>query len=247
MTTTSATPYTHHRPVSLTTGTDRYRATVATYGVTPATEEERQGYAVQAKQGDQEARQLVILVMYPLVAALAQRYHLAYVWASGARLDYEDLAQVGMMTIVERLDAALEAEAPYGYLTVAARKSMAHYCIETASLIRTPRRGSVKEAHRPFTDVESIDRVIDAESGLTLGETLVDLPQQTPTRDYTPLYEAVQALPERHREVVTRHYGLFDYAPEPLRSIERDKGFRAKAYKTVAVQKLATALQGVTV
>lgn len=231
--------------VPLLTGKQCYQAIVATYGITPPSEEERRGYAVQAKEGNQDARQAVILTMYHLVASIAHKYASGYAWTG--RIDYEDVAQVGMLTVVERLDAALEADEPYGYLTVAARTQMARYCHHNASPIRTPRRGSVKEAHRPFQRVERLEAVIDQETGLTLAETL-QAPSETAVahRDATPLYAALQALPERHREVIVRHYGLFDQGPEPFISIERERGFRAKAYHTAALHQLATTVQGMT-
>src|SRR5438270_224632 len=144
-----------------------------------------------------------------------------------------------MLKACECLQAALVSENPCGYLRVCASSAMSRYCNRYVSLIRTDydHNGFLPPQH-----VESLDIVIDTETEETAYDLLPEpQPVQEAQRDLTALYEAVEQLPARQRETISRHYGLQGPA-EPLSEIAesfRKPGSKASSTNVYQHQKEA--------
>jgi DNA-directed RNA polymerase specialized sigma24 family protein len=196
----------------------------------------------RARQGDQDAREQIVLALMDTIQGYAHRHATAMRWSG--RIETEDLLQLGMLAILEHLDIALTKDNPLGYLTTVARCAIIRHCVYHSSLITRPRaKDSIALSHMPDMVVMSLEKPLD-QDGLTLGDVLPGDSAPAPERDYTPLYEAVKALPEKHQAVIVRYYGLLQHAPERLCTIGRDIGTKKPhRYAQVAYKRLARSLE----
>ncbi len=121
--------------------------------------------------------------------------------------DYPDLCQVGNLAAVEHLDKALSTTNPCAYV-----RSKIKFAILSYSL------------HEIAARTESLNRQM-TEDGLTLADLLA-APEQHPVSEaygrYHRLYQELHRLPERYREILARHYGLYGRPEESLYCISRD-------------------------
>jgi hypothetical protein len=61
----------------------------------------------------------------------------------------------------------------------------------------------------PYIHVDSLDLPLsEEEEESTLADLIPAPAEATPQHDYAPLHQAVEALPEKRRDVIKRHYGL---------------------------------------
>jgi hypothetical protein len=84
----------------------------------------------------------------------------------GACLDAEDIIQAGAEYMLYRLDNALQAVNPIGYLLHAAQFAMLHYCQEQRSSIRVPHTSQHRGVAVPT--VVSLDAPLPGCEDLTL-------------------------------------------------------------------------------
>lgn len=84
----------------------------------------------------------------------------------GAALDSEDIVQAGIEYALCRLDKALQAVSPAGYLLHAAQFAMLNYCKEQQSSIRVPARSQWNGKRVP--QVLSLDAPLIAGEDMTL-------------------------------------------------------------------------------
>lgn len=184
------------------------------------TTHEKDQLVARARAGDAQARSDIILNFWRPCYLLALRYSRAYAWAS-PRLDGEELAQEGMLFVAKTVDMALTKYTPFSYLYKVVRWEMQEYCQVHCSLITTP-LSHVPHIPQPSSwDMLSLDTpVTGKDATLTLADVLPDTrpPYQDDEAQYQPLYEAIEQLSPRQREVLKRHYGL-GYCPESLNAI----------------------------
>jgi DNA-directed RNA polymerase sigma subunit (sigma70/sigma32) len=83
--------------------------------------------------------------------------------------------------------------------------------------------------------MESLDAPLPNDETETVADLIVP-PEAQPAaesdRDFTPLYQAIEQLTPRRKEVVIRSYGLYYHAPEQLRDLAQAVYGDAKRYKT---------------
>jgi len=168
------------------------------------TREEEQEVVRRAKIGDVEARTTLVQSCLNYVGFMAA-WHARYVFHD----EYLDLVGIGNVAVVEHVDAALTRENPCAYLRGCAKYAIIYYCRNRAGLIPTP-----WYAKRSIS-VASLDTPVYANTVQQESVVVREHP------DYSWLYQAVEQLPPRYREVLIRHYGLYDRPVESLYELSR--------------------------
>ncbi len=231
-----------HREMPLTTE-QQYRQDAMQQSMV-ISDEQKNALVHRARAGDEAAREEIILSFVRYCAALAARYTRTYAWAS-PRIEYLDLAQMGMLTVIQTLDRALQQEKPFLYLVVTVRNEISDYCLSHTSLITTPEVHTPDRPFFPRKEVVSLDTPISEDGPDTVGDLLA-APTPTegddPQEKYRRLYEAVERLPEKRRHIVKRHWGL-QCAPESLNAIGRRSGAYTQHSRALAT--LRQQLEGV--
>ncbi|MGI9058229.1 MAG: hypothetical protein ACR2H5_06595 [Ktedonobacteraceae bacterium] len=186
------------------------------YSLSPrATGEEEQAIIAQARAGNQEARFRLVEDAMHYVSALAWKFAQVY------ERDYIDIVAQGNLLLVEHLDHALASDCLLAYLRTKAKYGLIAYCTATQTLITTPKDTGHGKKLKPLS-VASLDSPITDDETILLLDTIED-PRSSalsqPAKDYTALYAAIDALPERQRDVVLRSFDLRDYEPQSLTQI----------------------------
>jgi len=109
---------------------------------------EEQELVQRARQGDQEARTLLIESCLRYVYSVASRYVRQY---SVSSLEVMDVAQVGNEAVVRHLDESLRGHSPCAFLRVSAWQAIAHYSMENKLIIRVPRTSYRHGRRAPLT------------------------------------------------------------------------------------------------
>jgi RNA polymerase sigma factor (sigma-70 family) len=210
-------------------------------------------YIEQARAGDNEARQALILhcISYALVKANGIYYE-----RRPRHIDALDLAQEANLKMLEGIDKALEVRQPVSYLVTLAVRAIQEYCTYHAPMIQKPEYSRERLARvDPYpATVESLDEPI-YEEGRLLKVELIEAPaphaepnDKKQQYRFKPLYKAVKKhLTSYQRAIVTRRYGLFGQSAESPSEIAeswqtRQTVISGTDYK--ARKKLAQVLEG---
>ena len=175
-------------------------------------QEEVDAIVERAREGDQEARELLIL------SCLSFVFYRGWKYKDDIRHDDPmDLVSIGNLAMVEVLDKALDADNPIKFLISQAAYAIQHYVFHLSPMIR-------RDKHRnEVTPVTSLDAEL-GNSDLTYHQLLgvLDPVEEEETDDllWGPLYQAIDKLTQKQRNVVKRHFGL-DCAPESFGDIGR--------------------------
>jgi len=173
---------------------------------------------IRARRGWPKARQTLVVscLRYSLGKARAI-YNLKQL----AHDDLLDLVQVASLAMLEDLDRALERENPVSYLRGIARRAIALYCSYRSSLVSRPTCFTQKMFEK-FGEVrvESLDAPLST-TGTLLRLDFVQAPEADPATlleererlqerhaRYAALYEALETLSPRQRQVITLRFGL---------------------------------------
>ncbi len=172
----------------------------------------------QAKQGSVQARDALIS------SCLHYVQFVAYKFADRYNTEMMTLIGEGNLALIENFEKALESKKPMGYLRKCACGRMIRYALcYGRSLIRTP-EGTTGARPNPIP-VDSFDVPAFDEEGCEtlLGRLLVE-PEMNGSseEDYQPLYQATEALGTKQRDVIVRHYGMYDAAPQPPHEIAEE-------------------------
>ncbi|MBA2391181.1 MAG: sigma-70 family RNA polymerase sigma factor [Ktedonobacteraceae bacterium] len=206
----------------LLTNEEQYRKEVRTLDG-QLTREQEQAYLERARNGEKEAREKLLESCLPYVMHLAGKYStITRAMQKNNSMEYLDLVQFGNVVLVERFERALTKPNPMGYLRAAISGLLLSYIEENAYGIKVTRTKKNKANGAPF-EVKSLDAPVSRENKSTRPVTYADIlpapePMKKQERDYTLLYQAIETLPEHHREIVTCFYGL-ECAPELLTDI----------------------------
>jgi len=165
----------------------------------------------RAQEGNKEARTALMKSCLNYVGCIAA-WHARYVFHD----EYLDLVGIGNAEVVERFDEALTMENPGAYLRGRAKYAIIYYCFNRSSLIPTP-----WFARKRFS-ITSLDNPVYSD---TLSQEPVVAEEQT---DYSLLYEALEQLPSRYREVLIKHYGLYGRPVESLYQMSRQMSTSVK-------------------
>lgn len=180
------------------------------------TSQEENEISTLARAGGEQARARLIENCLRYIAFIAARYK-RYVHHD----DYLDLVGVGNLAVVEHVEKALTVDNPHAYLFAVAKCEIITYCMTRASLITRSRYTPIAEMY-----VESLDAPLHRDGNVSLLDRLIateaEPGQKGEESDYTDLYSALDALPERQREVLTRHYGLRGHPAESLYEMSRE-------------------------
>jgi len=185
----------------LLTSEEQYRS--VTRRLPRFTREQEAELVVRARTGDPIAREELITSCLNYVGFIANWYA-RYVYHD----EYLDLVGIGNLVIVENLEKALAKDNPCAYLRKMVKTVVINYCITHASLVTRP-------VYSEPTHTNSLDTPVYAN---TLTQEPVST-QESP--DYTFLYQALEQLPKAYREVLTRHYGLYNSPVESLYEMSR--------------------------
>ncbi len=217
----------------LFTSEELYRNEVR--GLPRLTMAEEQEVVRRAREGDGEARTSLITSCLNYVGFIAAKYK--YVVSHD---DYLDLVGIGNLAVVEHLDRSLLRDNPYAYLRGVVKYTVLHYCFTHASLIARPQ-------HIAAVSTVSLDTARDDEQPLLQRLAAQNSSPEEAQPDYAWLYQALEQLPTRDREVLSCHFGLYGRPRESLYELSRSmsanvKGSIAYLIKDRALQRLRTHL-----
>ncbi len=185
------------------TSEEQYR--ILTRNLPRLSREEEADIVQKARTGDIVAREQLITNCLTYIEFIAKRYE-PYLHHD----DYLDLVSIGSLAVVENFSRALVKDNPSGWLRSRGKYAIIHYCFTHANLITRPDHNS-----EPVYTT-SLDQPYYSN---TLADKAPVVVRECP--DYTYLYEAVEQLPPHYQDVLIKHYGLYDSAPESLYALSR--------------------------
>jgi len=171
----------------LLTSEQQYCTELAQYTRLP--NEQEHALIERARSGDAQAREELITSLLPNISAFAWKYFLTSAWEV-AHLDYLDVVQAGNLTLVEKVDRALQTDHVCAYLLTYAYGVIRKQCERYgASLIAKPQMIGIAQVR-----VVSLDVPLSHETTNTLGDVLA-APDVTPAPMYDchALYQAIDA------------------------------------------------------
>ena len=171
------------------------------------TQEQEQALLDRALAGEKVSGDIV-LSLQQRIYSLAYRMAARHLQGKEQAIERMDFVQEANRAMLRHFQLALTKENPYSYLLKAARTAMID-CIR-----------KIEASQRDQDEVSSFSECIPTE--------IHTESSRKNEATYTPLYQAVQMLPEKQRLVILRHYG-FGCAPEPLNTISRSISLKACA------------------
>lgn len=168
--------------------------------------QQEQVIVARARTGDPVAREELIMSCLNYVGSIANR-HKQYLYHD----EYLDLVGEGNLAVVEAVERALTKENPCGYLRSVAKYTIISYCATRASLIA-----------RPDHNTEAIYMGSLDEKPYTYDTLMRHAPPTVRNHaDYSFLYAALAKLPKAYRDVLKKHFGLYDSQQESLYALSR--------------------------
>jgi RNA polymerase sigma factor (sigma-70 family) len=205
------------------------------------TREEEKPYIEKARRGDKEAQDIIVMTClnWTIMRAVS-----IYEQVRPTHLDVMDLAGVGYLEMMEKLDRALEVEEPIAYLMTTASWQMQTEATFNDSMIMRPRMNKEEQKKRdpyPAYDV-SLEQ---PHNGRSLQDVLTIREVAETPKDFTPLYQAVEKLNPVQRRTIIDNYGLYGQPALPLEQMaQRENKTRHNISSTLhkARRNLATKL-----
>ena len=175
--------------------------------VTTLTREEEYELAVQAKNGNAKARDTLILSNIPFAIKYSQSF-------KGYKIDAEDLSQIALIGLIEAVD---KFDADKGFRVITYAKWWIRKEIEEAA-------GKTKK-HSSTVNLSSIthnDPDFDEEQFISSHCENPEAPVEDKCMENEKLgriRKAIDLLPERESDIITRHYGLTGKEEESFNDI----------------------------
>ena len=164
----------------------------------------------QARLGDQDACHRLVLncLHWGMIKAFA-----IYDERRPPHVDVLDLMAEANLAMLEHVEQALGARDPVAYLMVIATQAMRVYCTYHAPLIQRPEwfsRSDLHELNRVLPQLGHLDEMLLSQ---ILAAPVLDLEgeeqhERRHQRRFDVFYEALFRLPEQHRSLLIRLYGL---------------------------------------
>lgn len=200
--------------------------------------EQENSLVKRAQAGERQAREAILESLMDHITYLARQYTRRYAWAK-PRIEYDDLVSVGTLSVWEKMEHALEhAACPFAYFVTTLERAMVHYCFQFCSPV---------QAEGTIVPVTSMDRPRGQEDDSTLYDEIAAPPlagTSAQQQDYMPLYQAIEALPEKEQLAIFASFQLeahvLDSHPGWEMARTTNWYFRARALTTLR-QTLASA------
>lgn len=202
------------------------------------TREQEDALLERARTGERQAREAILDSLMDRITYLARHYTRRYAWAAH-RIEYDDLVSVGSLLVWEKMEHALRYECPMAYFLTALERAIARYCAQSCSLVRDEPTVPIISLDCPLGGTE--DTLYDV-----IAAPLAETSKQP--QDYLPLYQAIDALPEKERLAILQGFQLdahvLDASPEwNTISPSSKSDYRGRALTTLR-QTLAAAYTG---
>ena len=175
-------------------------------------------------QRGEEVRDETILHLQPTIKRMASRlYQRHYLYTNEEQaIEPADLMQAANVRLLEKFSRARFQRKPLAWLCIVAANAMRD-CLNGRgdAIKREPGRQAI-----PLLKLSALFPGDWDETFVTLEEMLpceIHLPGPSTTDPaLLSLKQAVEALPEKQRAVITLHFGLDAHSPIPLRQISRE-------------------------
>ena len=214
----------------LLTSQQQYRKDIAPFREISC--EQEHVFVHAAREGDEQARNNLILSLLDYVEYWASLFVSTYGWISRS-IELTELISIGNFKLVESFDEAMDADNPWAFLASRAKYAMHSYCQNHTNCITTPH-------HAKSYVVESLDKPLNEDTE----ETLIDfLSEPNPVIWFSSLsisderiYTAIGHLGGKQKELVKRVYGLDGYERERMSDIR--KAYNGKEVTEQCMSKL---------
>lgn len=197
---------------------------------------EREALASRVRTGDRQSREKMICAFLRYCEKLAYRYSEMF-----AHVAYEDIFQEAIRVVMETMEQAIaKYDDPFPYIFLSVRREIIRYCLFDSHLIRIPETlENGKAKYEPY-QCEELD---------PFTETLEALEDEQDTHMHHHLYEAIERLQGRYRQVIEMRFGLNGNPTTPLETISMTiSGGKTKSmagsYQKLALQKLRKTIEG---
>jgi len=162
----------------------------------PLSDEEEEKYLIEFKNGDIESRNKLITHNLRLVVYIAKKFE-------STKINIEDLISIGSMGLIKAVQT-FKLEKNIKLATYASR------CIENEILMH------LRKTQKSRQDV-SLDEVLNVDSEgneMVLADILCSnddqaLDEMTKAEDERKLFEAIELLSKKEKEIISMRYGLF--------------------------------------
>ena len=168
--------------------------------------------ALQAKQGDKKARNILILSNIPF----AIKYSLSFL---GYKIDPEDLSQIGLIGLIEAVD---KFDAGKGFRVITYAKWWIRKEIEEAA-VKTRKESSTT----PFSRLVKNEPDFDEEAFISsLGDNSENPVEEEciENEKHYRVRKALDGLSGRDSDIINRHYGLDGREEESFNAIAESYG-----------------------
>lgn len=181
--------------------------------------EERNALEALAREGDEAAKELMLINIFRWISRLVPRLIKSY----DVQIDsYLDIVSVGNVAVMEHVDSALATKAePSAYLCVVARSTMVGYCKRRSSLIPVNSHFPLESKSKERPRVDSLDAQPDFANIAAIDEI------SAPNALSGMLNEAIDSLGPRQKEAIVRHLGLDGEPTESFHDIDHRRGNKA--------------------
>ncbi len=174
--------------------------------------EEEYELALQAADGNAEARKLLILSNIPYAIKYSRSF-------SGYKIDADDLVQIGIIGLIEAVD---KFKAEKGYRIITYAKNWIRKEIEDAAGKQRKNPACyINRNNDPDFDEEAFLSSLQDNSGKSENPVEEECINNEMT---TCIKKAIGGLPEREADILTRHYGLSSKKPQSFNEIAESYG-----------------------
>ncbi len=176
----------------------------------PLSSKEEKEYLIKAKQGDKEAKNLLIIHNLRLVAHIVKKYY-------SNTNDQDDLISIGTIGLIKAINS-------FNYEKKVRLSTYASKCIENEILMHL--RNQKKLVNEVYIsdpiDTDKEGNVLTLMDIITTPDNILDTVYQNIRSE--KLLKCIENLSEREREIIIYRYGLLGRRPLPQREVAKKLG-----------------------